>query len=103
MSDGTIDGWLMLTNDVVEYLHVGMIIGVEFNVASTINDQLVNDITDYLCDEDTSGCRLIKFTISNISFNNGQMSHPETGQWDFLPHFEFDLTVTKNEIIEESL
>jgi len=103
MSEGTIDGWVMTSGVYTDLCDIGMINGVKFCDAWAIHEQLQNDIYDFICDEDMQGDRLIEFTLSNISFNDGQMSFPETGQWDFPPHFEFVFTVTKNEIIEESL
>ena len=103
MSGGTIEGWVMTSGGDSGLCDIGMINGVKFCVAWAIHEQLQNDISDFICDEDMQGARLIEFTLSNISFNEGQMSFPETGQWDFPPHFEFVFTVTKNEIIEESL
>jgi len=31
------------------------------------------------------------FKVFNIQHVEGQMSFPETGQWDFLPHWEYDV------------
>ena len=38
---------------------------------------------------DEYGILLIK--ISNISYDSGQISFPETGQWDFPPHYTYDI------------
>lgn len=35
----------------------------------------------------------VDFLATNISRNEGQMSFPETGQWDFPPHIEMDIEV----------
>ena len=42
-----------------------------------------------------SGC--VTFRATNISYDEGQMTFPETGQWDFCPYWEMDIQVLKVE------
>jgi hypothetical protein len=37
----------------------------------------------------------VNFLVTNMSRNEGQMSFPETGQWDFPPYIEMDIEVIK--------
>ena len=102
MSNNSIDGFILTNNGEVDLVGLGIVNGVTLGVASAIYEQLNDEVVDHLEGVNIDGDRVLDFTLSNISFMDGQMSFPETGQWDFPPYFEFDLTVTKNEIIEES-
>lgn len=99
-----IEGWLMYSDGVIERdsTSVGMIYGVHYGSIDQILNELVRDFNAFFdgqlpedYDFDGNGC--IEFEITNISYNEGQMSFPETGQWDFAPHYEFDAKIKKHE------
>jgi hypothetical protein len=37
----------------------------------------------------------LTFTAQKVTHQDGQMTFPETGQWDFPPHWEMDISVDK--------
>lgn len=37
---------------------------------------------------------IVEFNAINILYQEGQMSFPETCQWDFPPHWEMDIEIT---------
>lgn len=86
-----------------------MLYNVHYGQVEDILDELLIDNfydhgTDYfeslaIDDEEVrltgNGC--IEFELTNLSWFDGQMSFPETCQWDIEPHWEFDFKVIKHE------
>lgn len=56
----------------------------------------MRDLFDYMLDMDITppdGAYCVNFRVTNLSHESGQMSFPETGQWDFPPHWEMDVEI----------
>ena len=45
----------------------------------------------------------VRFTATNVSWDEGQMSFPEAGQWDFPPHWEMDITIDNVDMFPEDV
>jgi len=63
-----------------------------------LEDQgFIDGIEAFLHDENLElGDSGLELKISSLSKQEGQMSHPETGQWDFPPYWECDIELHKN-------
>ena len=48
---------------------------------------------DGLLDLEPPKSGYVTFKATNISYDKGQMTFPETGQWDFCPYWEMDIQV----------
>ena len=97
----TVEGWILIYEGELQYdetMGLGKINGVQFQ---TCCDLLENDlIKDAIEDTDFKAEKrdgVVEFVITNLKWDKGQMSFPETGQWDFPPHWEFDIEITKTE------
>lgn len=108
MNEARIEGWLMYIDGKIdrECSGAGMIYGVHYGQVEQIIDEAVEYFSDYFADDlpedyEISGNGIIDFEIKNISYFDGQMSFPETGQWDIAPHWEFDAKITKHEKYEK--
>lgn len=90
----------------------GMLYGVHYGQVEELLENLFDNFydhgTDYFeglaaDDEEVrltgNGC--IDFELTNLSWFDGQMSFPETCQWDIAPHWEFDFKVVKHEKFNE--
>ena len=90
--------WAVLTDGELEdeMYGIGIINGLHYNQI----DELHNDLKDYIIDlkDDYPLNCIIDFLATNISYNEGQMSFPETGQWDFPPHYEMDIQVIQYKV-----
>lgn len=81
----------------------GMIHGVHYGQIEQILDEVYKSFddlfSDYIGDSEDflSGHGCIDYTIKNISWDDGQQSFPESGLWDFLPHWDFNIEITKHE------
>lgn len=104
MSNASLEGWLLYSRGEIErdVSGAGMIYGVHAGAIDNILNELIDNFGDYFdgqmqndCELTESGC--IDFKLENIHWNEGQMSFPETGQWDFAPHWEFNAKITKHE------
>ena len=91
------EGWAMLIDGKLEdeMYGIGLINGVHYGYLDEILNSLKESIEVYLADiiDDLPFNCSVDFCATNISRNNGQMSFPETGQWDFKPYMEMDIEV----------
>lgn len=95
----TITGWGMFNKDGLYHkdeIGLGMINGVEFQTCCEILEGLKDGL------EDIGGIELgkegiIHFLVKDIHWDDGQMTFPETGQWDFPPSWWYDIEITKIE------
>ena len=87
--------WAVLTDGELgdEMYGIGIINGLHYSQLDDIHKELKDYIID-LKDDYPPNC-IIDFLATNISYSEGQMSFPETGQWDFPPHYEMDIQVIK--------
>lgn len=91
--------WAMLINGKLEedMYGIGLINGVYYNDLDEIHNSLKESIECYLVDiiDDLPLNCSVDFLVTNMRHNEGQMSFPETGQWDFCPYIEMDLEIIK--------
>jgi len=81
---------------------IGIINGLHYSELDEIHDELKDYIIDQfdVKNEFPPNCS-IDFLAENVTHEEGQMSFPETGQWDFPPHYEMDISVIKIEPFSE--
>lgn len=106
--DSSLEGWLWFENGKLseECSGVGMIHKAYYwDIESVIkdlhyaysdcmdNEELLEKILEF------KGVVVVNYLISNMVHQDGQMSFPETGQWDFPPYWEFDFKILKIEYI----
>jgi len=76
-------------------ISIGIINGLTLcsvlKIQEALDDLILNDFDVECLDE--FGAFQVDFIAENVSYCDGQMSFPETGQWDFEPHYEMDLRV----------
>ena len=99
----SLEGWGLFSKHGLfhkDEIGLGIINGVNFEVCCQLLEELKDSLEDFFKpEEEKEG--LIEFTISNLSWDDGQMTFPETGQWDFPPHWEYDIEITKTEYFPE--
>jgi len=75
---------------------IGIINGLHYSELDEIHDALKEEILEsFDVEKDFPPNCSIDFIAKNVSHQEGQMSFPETGQWDFPPHYEMDISVIK--------
>lgn len=79
-----------------EWLVPMIVNGIEFNMVDGASDEMMAEPSEYF-EWLKPGTWIVKYFVSNVSHEPGQMSFPETGQWDFPPHFEFDIKQVSSE------
>lgn len=94
--------WVIITDHKVEDCHFGM--GVINGLHAAEIDQIEVELkeifdADFDIDCDFPANCAVDLVAENITYEQGQMSFPETGQWDFPPHYEIDMRVTYIELI----
>jgi len=74
-------------------------IGIIYGIHSSEFDQIHEELKDYIREiiEDFPPNCTINGMAKNVTYEEGQMSFPETGQWDFPPHYDMDISVVKVE------
>ncbi len=76
-------------------ISIGIINGLSLSsvlkIQETLDDLILNDFDVDCLDE--FGAFEVNFIAENVSYCEGQMTFPETGQWDFEPHYEMDLRI----------
>jgi hypothetical protein len=72
---------------------IGIINGIHAATLDQIHEELKHYILD-LIDRFPSHS-VVDFIAENVCHEGGQMSFPETGQWDFPPHYSMDIKVVK--------
>jgi len=101
------DAWAILDNGELngelsgrEETGIGSIHGVEFEWVREIYDN--GELWCYMEQveiDPPANAIVVNFKVSNLSAQEGQMSFPETGQWDFPPHTEMDIEVIGYDIM----
>lgn len=82
-----------------DWLAPGLVNGVTFPEVEGVITEIEIDPREFF-EWDSPGVWIVKYFVSNITFEQGQMSLPETGQWDFPPHFEFEVKRISSENID---
>lgn len=108
MSDNKICGWAFFQDGVIEnedgVADIGMVHGsMHYHDIGRIFDEVLEDdrFFDALEGHDLMGEGIVGFEITNISWDDGQMTFPETGQWDYPPHWEYGVTIVEIERFPE--
>lgn len=108
MAESKLCGWIWYENGVFDrdMSGVGMLYNVHYNTVEAIVENVFkcpeDFLEDILGDEGKFvGSGYIDFELTNLEWDRGQMTFPETGQWDFAPHWEFDFNVVKHEQYSE--
>jgi len=91
------DFWVQLDGHKIadEMYGIGIINGLHFAEIDQFHDELKDMFEDNFEYEDFPPHCTIDLVANNVVFQEGQMSLPETGQWDFPPHYEMDISVKK--------
>ncbi len=103
MSESKLCGWIWYTNGEIDrdMSSAGMLYGVHYAQVEDILEDLYDNFYDYGSDhlngEELAGNGCIDFELTDLSWDEGEMSSPEECQWDIAPHWEFDFNVTKHE------
>ena len=78
---------------------VGMINGIEQSVIFGADEDTFETLEALLTDREIpSGVTGVVVTVSKFHFEEGQMTFPETGQWDIAPYWEMDMAIKHFEI-----
>lgn len=104
-TESRIEAFIMYSNGEIDRdcSTAGMIYGVHYCKVEEILEEVYNYFndwfSDYIGDSDDflSGSGAIDYTIKDISWDDGQQSFPESGLWDYLPHWEFRIEITRHE------
>lgn len=105
MSESWMQAYIMYSDGVIDRdcSSAGIIYGVHYGQVESILDEIVNNFNEWFSDEIgesegfLAGNGMIEFNIIKIHWDSGQQTFPETGQWDYLPHWDFDIELTKHE------
>jgi len=100
---GRMEGWILFDDHKIdeECSGIGMVYGVHMGHVEQIFEEAIRDINVNNIEIDLSGTGCVNFEINNITYCEGQMTFPETGQWDFPPHWEFDFKVLEIERFDD--
>ncbi len=71
---------------------IGIVHGVDYGQVEYMLDEVISYMEDADFDA-PKGADIVSFRLENFSHQEGQMTFPETGQWDFPPHWEMDIEV----------
>lgn len=96
---GRMEGWLLFDDGKIdeECSGIGMIWGVHAGNIEEILEEFIKNIKEGDIEIDLSGVGCVNFEINNIFHCEGQMTFPETCQWDFPPYWEFDFKILEIE------
>ena len=88
----SLNSWIIINKDgSTETGGTGMINGVDFNqvcqMEGNIYEEMENILEDIKIPKDAIGA---SFLMSDFVHEEGQMTFPETGQWDFPPHWTME-------------
>lgn len=88
--------WVVLADDgKVDTGDISTIYGLDYNQCTQCIDALLEMAQDVINDNDIPSDTLsVEFKVTNFEWFEGQMTFPETGQWDFAPGWEFDMEIT---------
>ena len=83
--DGTIDE---------ECSGIFMIYGLNYNCLDDIFKEAMVYIGEILNDLDHENIHLLEFKATNVNYDDGQISFPESGAYDYPPHWEMEIEIT---------
>ncbi len=89
--------WVFLTDGEIqdEMYSIGILNGINACEIDDLTIEMIEEVKDsYDLKKDFPPKCVIYFTAENITSMEGQMSFPETSQWDFPPYIEMDVYVT---------
>ena len=90
------DGWAVVSGGMIDAFGLGTVRGLNFNALT--DPAFMPNLREYIEElmemKDTPADCIIDFIISNVVRFPGQMTFPETGQWDMPPGWEMDIAVT---------
>ena len=97
MSDGYVDAWVLVQEGRIDGSCT--VFGNVHDLNWTMLDQAYEDICESLSEMDGQppNAVAVNVRLSNFYHHEGQQSFPETGQWDFLPYWEFDVEILSYE------
>lgn len=90
---GYVEGCLWISaGGTIDWACLGMVYGVHSGCLEALESQVYKYYSDFVDTEelDENLDYEINFVLSNIHWDEGQMTFPETGQWDFAPSWQFD-------------
>ncbi len=107
MNDGKyFDAWAIIYDGKVteskDEIGIGVVSGYTFQVMADLLDS--GELYEAMCLDEIEipdGAIAINFRGTNLYREEGQMTFPETGQWDFPPYWMFDLKVTGFDYLPE--
>ena len=101
-SGSSFEAWVIVFGGFVdkETSGIGIINGLHYCELNDIFTSFIDCISNLdECDE-LPRDGVVNYLVTNVNHQEGQQSFPETGQWDFLPYWEMNLTETSREIWE---
>jgi hypothetical protein len=102
MKDKSFTGWLVYDDGVIDKScsGIGYIYGLHCSDLDGVFDAVVRYFEDGDFEFEAIEHGSVDFIATNVIHQDGQMSFPETGQWDFPPHWEMDIEVAKVELFK---
>ena len=98
-----IECWILVENGKpldTDYSGISSAIGLNPGECDDIHRDLWVSMHDTVLEKTfPPGTLCVNFVASNLVHQEGQMSLPETGQWDFLPYWEHDIEMTGVEVL----
>ena len=97
MEDKSFTGWLMYDDDGTidrSCSGMGYVYGLHCGELEDILDAAISYFEDGDFEFEGIKFGMVDFIATKVIKQDGQMSFPETGQWDFPPHWEMDIRVT---------
>lgn len=90
-----IETWALLENGKLSHpdeMGISMIYGFGLDEIESMKSNIFEEMecAEFVAPDDATS---IRFRIGNFAHQAGQMSFPETGQWDFPPHWEMECVV----------
>ena len=79
---------------------IGMVNNIDFQILCEIQSTLTDTLMDCGFAEPLPGNAICAhFVLTNFKYQEGQQTFPETGQWDFPPHWEMDIELTGYDVV----
>lgn len=75
---------------------IGEVHGLDFHLVEQFykNDDLIHSLQELEIEWEDEN-QPVEIKVHSLSWFEGQMSFPETNQWDFPPSWEFELEIIK--------
>lgn len=91
--------WVILHDGTVDVGSISTIHGLDYNQCCQCEDSLLEQAGEIIEDSDIpTDAEIVNFRVNDFCWFEGQMSFPETGQWDFPPEWHFDMKITGYEL-----